>query len=205
MANPFTSGYTGRGTSNRTGRSGDFSVGKSKGGIKSATMQQFTPEQMQLFQQMFGHLGPESFLGKLASGDQSAYQQMEAPAWRDFQSAQGNVASRFSGMGQGATRSSGFKNTMGQMGSDFAQNLQANRLGIQNQALKDLMNMSNQLMGQRPYENFMWQKQKKPGFLETILGGIAPGLGYGAAGGGFGNRQSNNTNQAMNDIGVQGW
>jgi hypothetical protein len=51
-------------------------------------MQQFTPEQMQLFQQLFGHLGPDSFLGQLASGSEEGFAEMEAPAWRDFQAGQ---------------------------------------------------------------------------------------------------------------------
>ena len=77
-------------------------------GAKSLTMQNFSPEQMQMFQQMFGRLGPDSFMGKLASGDQSQFEQMEAPAMRQFAGLQGNIASRFSGQGTGARRSSGF-------------------------------------------------------------------------------------------------
>ena len=52
---------------------------------------------------------------------------MEAPALKQFSGLQGNLASRFSGMGSGARRSSGFQNTSNQAASDFAQQLQANK------------------------------------------------------------------------------
>jgi hypothetical protein len=138
-------------------------------GYKAGQMQQFTPEQMQLFQQMFGNLGPDSFLSRLAGGDQSMFEQMEAPALRQFGELQGQLGSRFSGMGTGARRSSGFQNTTNQAASDFAQQLQSNRLGLQRQAIGDLMGMSNQLLNQRPYEQFLMKKQK-PWWQELLLG-----------------------------------
>ncbi len=136
-------------------------------GYKYGQMQQFTPEQMQLFQQLFGQLGPESFLGKLAGGDQSMFEQLEAPAMQQFQGLQGQLASRFSGMGTGARRSSGFQNTANQASSDFAQQLQSQRLGLQRQAIGDLMGFSNQLLGQRPYEQTLVPKSKN--FLEELM------------------------------------
>ena len=61
--------------------------------------QQFTPEQMQLFQQLFGNVGPDSFTSRLAGGDQSAFEDIERPALQQFAGLQGQTASRFSGMG----------------------------------------------------------------------------------------------------------
>lgn len=146
-------------------------------GYKKGTLQQFTPEQMQLFQQLFGHVGPESYLSKLAGGDQSMFEQMEAPALRQFSELQGNLASRFSGMGGlGARRSSGFQNTMNAAASNFAQELQSNRQNLQRQALMDLMGISGELLGQRPQENLLVPKQQKPNFggmLGGLLGGFA--------------------------------
>jgi hypothetical protein len=144
--------------------------GKSSGGYKSGQMQQFTPEQMQLFQQMFGHLGPDSFLGRLAGGDQSQFEEMEAPAWADFQSGLGQLGSRFAGMGSGSMKSSGFKNTGTAAASQFAQQLQGNRMNIRNNAIESLMNMSNNLLQQKPYENFLMKKE--PSFWSKILSGI---------------------------------
>lgn len=147
-------------------------------GYKAGKIQQFTPEQIDLFQQMFGHLGPDSYLSRLASGDQSQFDEMEAPALRQFNELQGGLASRFSGMGgMGARHSSGFQNASNQAASDFAQQLQGQRLGLRNQALKDLMSMSTQLLGQRPYERTITEKPKS--FLESLALQGAHGLGQG--------------------------
>ena len=53
-------------------------------GMEMSRIQNFTPEQMELFQQMISNLGPDSFLSKIAGGDQSAFEEMEAPAHRQF-------------------------------------------------------------------------------------------------------------------------
>lgn len=130
-------------------------------GYKEGSIQQYTPEQMQLFSDQFQHVGPESYLSKLASGDQSTFDQIEAPALRQFNAVQGNTASRFSGMGQGGRHSSGFQNTMTQGNADFAQNLQSQRQSMQQQAIRDLMGYSNTILGQRPEEKFLVEKQQK--------------------------------------------
>lgn len=152
-------------------------------GYSQGTLQQFTPEQMQLFQQMFGNVGPDSFLSKLAGGDENTFNQIEAPAMRQFQGLQGNIASRFSGMGTGGRKSSGFQNTLSAAGSNFAQDLQSQRQSLQQQALKDLMGMSESLLNQRPQENFLVQKQHKPSFMDKWLGLAGNVLGGAARGG----------------------
>jgi hypothetical protein len=155
-------------------------------GYRKGTLQQFGPEQMQLFQQLFSHAGPDSYLSKLAGGDQSMFDEIEAPQMKQFAGLQGNIASRFSGMGMGARRSSGFQNTMGQMGSDFAQDLASKRQGLQRQAIMDLMGISGELLGQRPFEQML--TQKKPSFMEQWLqhaGNTMGAVGRGGAMGGF--------------------
>lgn len=149
-------------------------------GFKAGQLQQFTPEQMQLFQQMFSNVGPDSYLSKLAGGDEDIFNQIEAPALKQFSALQGGLASRFSGMGSGARRSSGFQNAAGQQASDFAQQLQSQRQGLQSQALKDLMGMSNSLLGQKPFERFAIEKEtpmwkKLLGLVSPIGGDIAEG------------------------------
>jgi|SRR5215510_9122806 len=161
-------------------------------GYQIGQMQNFTPEQMQMFSQLFGFLGPDSFLGKLAAGDQSAFAEMEAPALRQFNEVLGGIGSKFSGMGSGARRSSGFQNATTAAGSNFAQELQANRLGLQRQATGDLMNYANQLLGQRPYEQYLIEKDRKKsgnygGAASGALSGATSGSAFGpwgaAAGG----------------------
>lgn len=170
-----------------TGKSGSATGEKIPSGYKKAKLQQFTPEQMQLFQQMFSQVGPGSYLSKLAGGDQSLFGEIEAPALRQFNELQGGIASKFSGMGMGSRKSSGFQNTMSSAASNFAQDLQAQRQGLQRQAIMDLMGMSGQLLGQRPYETSLVEKQMpwwKQG-LVGFAGGLGQGLGQ-AAGASFG-------------------
>src|SRR5258705_9357563 len=128
------SGYSGMGGA-RGGGQGD-SIPK---GFRKGQLQQFSPEQMQLFQQMFGHLGPDSFLSKLAGGEEGSFDEMEAPAMRQFSELLGGLGSRFSGMGDlGSRKSSGFQNAGTSAASNFAQELQGNRQNLQRQAINDL-------------------------------------------------------------------
>jgi|ERR1700755_16674 len=138
-------------------------------GYNHGQLQQYTPEQMQLFQSLFSQVSPDSYLSKLAGGDQSTFQQMEAPAMRQFQELQGENASRFSGLGMGARRGSGFQNFQNQATSDFAQDLASKRQGLQRQALMDMMGISESLLNQRPYEQFLTQKPK-PFWQQLLLG-----------------------------------
>lgn len=150
------------------GTTGSGAGNKIPSGYKAGRMQNFTPEMMDLFKQMFGHVGPDSYLSRLAGGDESLFAEMEAPAMRQFSGLQGNIASRFSGMGMGGRKSSGFQNTMNQASSDFAQDLQLKRQGLQRQAIQDLSSISSDLLNKKPYENFL---TKKPDFLSQLLGG----------------------------------
>ena len=166
-------------------------------GYKKGMMQQFTPEQMQLFQQLFGHVGPESYLSRLAGGDQSLFGEIEAPALKQFGQLQGQLGSRFSGMGTGGQKSSGFQNTMNAAAQDFAGQLQSQRQSLQQQALQDLMGFSNQLLGQKPYEQFLTQKQHQGSGFGGLLGGALGGLGGFFAGGPAGALQGANLGYGM--------
>lgn len=182
--NPYSPNTAKLGATGSLAVNGPSATGKTSmqklGGYRFFEKPQFTPEQMELFKSLFGQLGPESFLGKLSSGSPEMFEQLEAPALRQFGALQGNIASRFSGMGSGARRSSGFQNTLNQASSDFAQQLQSQRLGLQRQALQDLLGLSSQLLGQRPYEQFVTPKNKS--FLQELGLGITGGLGQGLGG-----------------------
>lgn len=176
---PMTSSLTGQKMVAPSGKSGN----KLPPGHKLAQIQQLTPEQMELLSQMAERLGPDSWLARLAAGDESMFDEMEAPALKQFSALQGNIASRFSGMGQGARSSSGFQNTMTQAGSDFAQQLQSKRMDLRNQAMKDLMGYSSDFLDKRPYEQMLYEKE--PGFLGKVAGG-ALRAGGAAVGGYYG-------------------
>lgn len=153
------------------------------GGYTVKPVQQYTPEQMQLFQQLFGQVSPDSYTSRLAGGDESLFAEMEAPALRQFGELQGGMASRFSGMGGlGARKSSGFSNTMNQAASSFAQDLQSRRQELQRNAIRDLMGMSQQLLANEPYQYFSEPTQNKRSFLDKLMGGALPIAGAGIGG-----------------------
>lgn len=148
-------------------------------GYKQGQLQQFTPQQLDLFQQAFSQVDPGSFTSRLAGGDQSMFEQMEAPAMRQFNELQGQNASRFSGMGMGARKGSGFQNSMNAVTSNFAQDLQSRRMEMRQQAIKDLMGMSSELLGQRPYDQFLVKKQQRPSLMQGLISGGLAGAGAG--------------------------
>ena len=147
-------------------------------GYTTGITQKFTPEQMQLFKNMFSMVQPNSFLGGLASGDQSQFGALEYPALSQFNKLAGGLGSRFSSMG--ARRSSGFQNTLGAAASDLAQQLQSQRLGIQRQAIQDLASLSNQLLAAQPYEQFFMPQQKT--FWQELLSALGGGAGQALGG-----------------------
>lgn len=162
-------------------------------GYAAGKLQQFTPEQMGLFQQLFSHVSPGSQLSQQAMGSQAGFEPQEQLAARDFQNFQGQNASRFSGMGMGARRGSGFNNSMTQGSQDFAMQLAGQRQQLQRQALQDLMGMSGMLLGQRPEEQFLIKKENRPsGFAKAlgiglpVAGAVAGGIFGGPAGAAMG-------------------
>jgi hypothetical protein len=148
-------------------------------GYHTGVMENFTPEQMQLFQRMFGQAGPDSFLGKLAGGDSQTFEEMEAPAMKQFSQLLGGLSSRAGGLGGGVGSGGGWSSAAQNKGTsaaaDFAQQLQANRLNLQNQATQQLFNMGQTLLGQKPFERYM-QEERMP-FWQQMLLGLAGGTG----------------------------
>jgi len=147
-------------------------------GYQLGGLQRFSPQQNELFSSLFSHLGPQSYLQQLALGSDEAFAPQEEMAWRDYQSGIGNLASRFSGLGSGSRRSSGFQNFATQSAEDFATKLRAQRQQLQSEALNELFGLSNMLLSQQPYENFLTMKpQKQPGFLKQLALGLTGSLG----------------------------
>lgn len=154
-------------------------------GYKLGQIQQYTPEQMELFKRSFQHVGPESYLSKLAAGDEDIFNQIEAPAYRQFQGIQGDIASRFSfgGGGQGAMSArggSGFKNAISSAGTDFAERLASQRQGLMRQAVQDMQGITSELLNQRPYEQSLIQR-KQPFWKDLTLAGVQAAGQVGAA------------------------
>lgn len=158
-------------------------------GYKMGQVQNYTPAQMDLLQRRFDEQANSPMQG-IARGDEGSFDQLEAPAMRQFGQMQGQNASRFSGMGMGSRRGSGFNNTQNSSAMEFAERLQAQRLGLMRQAQQDLWGMGGDLLNAQPYQNFMVQKApKKPTFMQNLIGGAAPivgGIVGGLAGGPMG-------------------
>lgn len=142
-------------------------------GFRKGQLQTFTPQQLQLHQQMGDEIGQDSYLSRLAGGDESLFEQMEAPAHRQFQGQIGQLASRFSGAGTGGRKSSGFQNATTAAASNFSQDLQSQRMNLQRQAMQDLQGMRQDFLGQRPYDQFLTEKQQKQNPWGDIAGQFA--------------------------------
>ena len=155
-------------------------------GFSKYAVNNYTPEQQKLFRQGFEHLDRDSYTSRLARGDQSQFEEMEAPALRQFNELQGGLASRFSGQGMGARKSSGFQNTSNAAASDFASQLQANRQELQRQAILDMMGMSDKLLNQRPQERGFVEKPHKETWGDTALKWYTAYQGGNNSGGGGG-------------------
>lgn len=156
------------------------------GGKNVERYQRYTPEQMELFQQQFGLLGPDSYTYRMAQGDPELMKQMERGALREFSGTMGNLASRFSGGGTGGRHSSGFRLSQGMEARQLQEQLEAQRAGLRRQAINDLMGMSNTILGQDPYETFLVEPEQKTKWWQKGIKGLAPAVG-GAIGSYFGN------------------
>lgn len=155
---------------------------KKASGVKQVS--NYSPEMENLLRSLVGGAqggvgGGLDFLSKLASGDQSMFEEMERPAYAAFEKLLGQTGSRFSDLG--ARDSSYFENAVAGQGQELAQNLQAQRLGIRSQATNQLLQQAMQMLGLRPFENV--EKTKSPGF---DWGGLLGGIGGAAAGSFFG-------------------
>jgi hypothetical protein len=165
---------------------GGFGFGKSSSKVPGYHQRQVStldPQQQELFSLLFGGLkgglgGGLEHLSKLASGDQSYFGQLEAPALRQFGALQGNLASRFSGMGTGARRSSGFGNATSSAGQQLSESLQSQRMGLQQNAISQLLGLSGSLLGRQNFENVMVPKQQSG--LQQLLASLGGGVGQGA-------------------------
>ncbi len=138
---------------------------------------QFTPEQQQVFKGQFGQLGPDSYTSRLAAGDPQLLDQLDQQDLREFGGIQGGIASRFSAMGRGGQKSSGFRNTMDRATQDFASDMQQRRQKMRMDAIRDLMGMSNQVLGQQ--QNVYMPKKGNwfQNLISKIGGSYAEGLG----------------------------
>lgn len=151
-------------------------------GYKLRNVPNFTPQQMQLFQQLLGGLsggggleGGLDFLSRLGMGDDEAFEQAEAPASSAFNKALGQLGSRYSQLG--ARDSSSFQQATSGAAAELGENLGAKRLGIQENAIERLLSLSQNLLGQKPYDTFLEKKRSgwdTAGDIASVIGKLLP-------------------------------
>ncbi len=127
-------------------------------GYKYGQIPQFTPQMFEIFKNMANLAGPDSYLSKIAGGDEETFSTIENPLKKQFQGTLGTLGSEFSGVGLGARKSSGFKNATSQAINDFTMNLQNKRQELMKQAITDLMGYQNMALSQQPYDQFLVPK-----------------------------------------------
>ena len=138
-------------------------------GYRAYQQQQYEPEQMDIWRQMKEDIGPDSYYGRLARGDESAFDELEAPAFNTYNALQGNLANQYAS--QGGIKSTGFANRSTDMASQFAQELRANRMNIQNNAIKMLHEMRHSFLQERPFQRGLAAKEQRGQSNDWISGG----------------------------------
>jgi hypothetical protein len=145
-------------SSERGGGEGDYVPS----GFRKGRINQYNPDQERVIGEWGDEMGPDSYLSRLAGGDEDLFNDIEAPAHRQFQEKIGQLSSRFSGMGTGGRHSSGFQNEGSAASSNFAQDLQAQRQGLTTSSdAWILQGMRDSFLGQRQYDDFLIEKGQK--------------------------------------------
>jgi hypothetical protein len=112
-----------------------------------------------IYQRLFG----------MAKGDQDLFNQLEAPAIRQFQQqiAPG-IAQRYAGSGIGS--SSGMQNALAGAAGNLAENLQGQRMGLMQQSMHDVLHLGDMLLGSPTQQFGLVQKQNLMNQLMQLLG-----------------------------------
>ena len=151
----------------------DFFFGQPE---KTQSFSQLNPQQQQLLTSLLSQLGGPlqqglQNIGGLLSNSPDAFKAFEAPAMRQFQEeVLPQLAEGFGGLG--AQSSSGAQQTFARAGERLSENLSAQRAGLQQNALGQLMGFLGQ--GLSPTQQNVI-RPSTPGFL----GAITPGIGQG--------------------------
>jgi hypothetical protein len=162
----------------------DFLFGE---GAKTKTKPIYTaPGQTDILNQITGGVKQQlpsglSYLQNILGGSPEFFEAFEAPARRGFeQKTLPTIAERFTGaLGEGSQKSSAFGQQLGQAGRELEENLMSQRLGMQGNALNQLLQLLGPALSPRQE---VIEYGRQPGFLENLAIGAAPGLGMAAGG-----------------------
>lgn len=156
----------------------DFLFGK---GSKTKTKPIYNPQQEDILNQILGSLSgqfPQGLqnLQNILGGNEETFRQFEAPARRGFeQQTLPSIAERFTGQfGTGSQQSSAFGQALGTAGRELEENLLSKRIGLQGDALSQLLQLLGPATSPRQYQ---YTKPRRPGILENVGAGASQGLG----------------------------
>jgi len=140
-------------------------------GSEEKTKPIYNQDQEALLSQLLGGLsGPLSSglgnIGNILGGDQATFDAYFKPARRGFEEETlPGIAERFTGsLGEGSQRSSSFGQALGSAARDLEENIFSQRIGMQTDALAQLMNMFNPAMSPTQHQ---YTTNRQPGFLEN--------------------------------------
>lgn len=155
----------------------DFLFGK---GSKTKNKPIYNPTQENLLNQILGSLSTPMSSGvqnlqNILGGDSATFEAFQRPARRDFeQKTLPTIAERFTGtFGEGSQRSSAFGQSLGAAGRELEENLFSQRLGMQGDALSQILQLLGPALAPRKYQ---YQTSRQPGLIENVLVGGAQGL-----------------------------
>lgn len=156
----------------------DFLFGKS---AKTKTKPIYDPQQEDVLNQLLGALqqqlpGGLQNLQNILGGDPSSFEAFERPARRGFeQQTIPTIAERFtSQFGEGAQQSSAFGQALGTAGKELEEDIFSKRIGMQSDALSQLLGMLGPAISPRRYQ---YTRPRKPGFLESFETNLSEGIG----------------------------
>jgi hypothetical protein len=155
----------------------DFLFGKTS---QEKTKPIYNPQQEDLLNQIMNALsGPLASgtqnLQNILGGDQETFDAFERPARRAFeQQTLPTIAERFTGsLGEGSQRSSAFGQAIGSAGRELEEDLFSKRIGMQGDALSQLIGLLGPATTPRQHE---YTTDRKPGFLENAILSLLSGV-----------------------------
>lgn len=158
----------------------DFLFGK---GSQTKTKPIFNPQQEDLLNQILGSISAPLGSGvqnlqNILGGDEASFKAFERPARRGFeQQTLPTIAERFTGtFGTGSQKSSAFGQALGTAGRELEEDLLSKRMGMQGNALSQLLQLLAPALQARQQE---YVKPRQPGFLESIGVPLAQGAAQG--------------------------
>ncbi len=146
-------------------------------GEKTKSRPLYNPQQEQILGTARGGLQQQLPTGlenlrKILGGDEETFESFFAPARRGFeQKTLPSIAERFTGsLGEGSQRSSAFGQQLGQAGKEFEEDIFSQRLGMQQGALQQLMQLLDPALS--PTQE-VTTTPRQSGFLEKLVMALA--------------------------------